>query len=390
MSQSGAPGSQLVMPASAPIVDGHNDLPWEMQVLHGGDLKRRDLAREGPDLHTDIPRLRRGGVGAQFWSVYVPAGWAGEEALRGVLEQIAFVHRMVAAYPGELALATSAAEVVRVAASGRIACLMGAEGGHSIAGSMGALWALHRLGVRYMTLTHNKSLQWADSATDEPRAGGLSDFGLQVVAEMQRLGMLVDLSHVAESTMAAALDAATAPVIFSHSSARNICDHPRNVPDRILERLGANGGVCMVTFVPRFVSQSCREWALEMESEARRRGVELGSGTDSGGRMDDWLAAHPAPKAHLGEVADHIDHIREVAGLDHVGLGGDFDGTRETCSQLEDVSTYPRLLGELARRGWSEKEIGLVAGGNVLRALREAEEVATGGSAPDPLGRASA
>ncbi len=378
------------MPARASVVDGHNDLPWEMRVRHGGDFLRRDLAREGPDLHTDIPRLRRGGVGAQFWSVYVPAEWVGEEALRGVLEQIAFVHRMVAAYPDDLALASSSTDVVEVAAGGRIACLIGAEGGHAIAGSLGALWALHRLGVRYMTLTHNKSLEWADSATDEPRAGGLSEFGLRVVEEMQRLGMLVDLSHVAESTMTAALDAARAPVIFSHSSSRYICDHPRNVPDHVLQRLSANGGVCMVTFVPKFISPRCREWALELEGEAGRLGVQLGFEADSRAPLEDWLRAHPAPRAQLGEVADHLDHLREVAGVEHVGLGGDFDGTQETCSQLEDVSTYPRLLSELARRQWSEDEIRLVAGGNVLRALRAAEEFAAGGSPLEPLQRASA
>ena len=375
------------MPPGAPGVDGHNDLPWEMRVLHGGDLKRRDLAREGPDLHTDIPRLRRGGVGAQFWSVYVSAGWAGEEALRGVLERIAFVHGMLAAYPGELALATSADEVGRGAASGRIARLMGAEGGHSIAGSLGALWAPHRLGVRSLTLTHDRTLEWADSATDEPRAGWLSDFGLQVVAEMQRLGMLVDLSHVAESTMSAALDAATAPMIFSHSSARHICDHPRNVPDRILERRGANGGVCTVTFVPQFISQRCRDWVLELEGGARGRGVERAFGTDSRAPMEDWLTAHPAPRAQLEEVADHIDHARDVAGLEHAGPGGDFDGTAETCSQLEYVGTYPRLLGELARRGWGEDEIRPLAGGNVLRAMREVDKFAAGAPPGDPFGQ---
>jgi membrane dipeptidase len=390
MRRSGNAGGHPLMPARSPVVDGHNDLPWEMRVRHGGDFKRRDLAQEGPDLHTDIPRLRRGGVGAQFWSVYVPAEWAGEEALRGALEQIAFVHRMVAAYPAQLALAGSSDEVVEAAASGHIACLIGAEGGHAIAGSLGALWALHRLGVRYMTLTHNKSLEWADSATDEPRAGGLSEFGLRVVEEMQRLGMLVDLSHVAESTMAAALDAARAPVIFSHSSSRHICDHPRNVPDHILQRLAANGGVCMVTFVPQFVSPRCRDWALELEREAGRLGVQLGFEADSRAPLEDWLRAHPAPKAQLQEVADHLDHMREVAGLEHVGLGGDFDGTQETCSQLEDVSAYPRLLSELARRRWSEDEIRLVAGGNVLRALRAAEEFAGGASPPEPLGRAPA
>ncbi len=285
------------MPTRSPVVDGHNDPAWEMRVHHNGDLGSRDLAREGPDLHTDIPRLRRGGVGAQFWSVYVPAEWVGDEALGGVLEQIAFVHRMVAAYPRDLAMATSVDEVGQVAAGGRIACLLGAEGGHAIAGSLGALWALHRLGVRYMTLTHNRSLDWADSATDVPRAGGLSEFGLRVVAEIQRLGMLVDLSNVAEATMAAALDTAMAPVIFSHSSARYLCDHPRNVPDHILERLAANRGVCMVTFVPQFVSPRCREWALELEWEAGRRGVDLGFGVDSRAPLEDWLRAHPAPKA---------------------------------------------------------------------------------------------
>src|SRR5216683_2991319 len=257
-----------------PLVDGHNDLPWELRDQVGGDLDRVDLASPVATTHTDLPRLRRGGVGAQFWSVYVPATLAGESAVTATLEQIDLVHRMIGRYPDALELARTAADVERICASGKVASLLGAEGGHSIASSLGVLRMFYQLGVRYMTLTHNRNTGWADSATDQPGVGGLSGFGREVVTEMQRIGMLVDLSHVAPVTMADALDTARAPVIFSHSSARALCDHPRNVPDEILARLPGNNGVCMVTFVPAFVSQQCRDWEQGLAAEMERRGMD--------------------------------------------------------------------------------------------------------------------
>lgn len=322
-----------------PLIDGHNDLPWVIRKSFAKDPVKAGLTQRLGNTHTDIPRLVEGGVGGQFWSVYVPGTLGAGEAVVAVLEQIDIVHRMVAAYPERFRLALTADDVEKSFAGGKVASLLGAEGGHSIGGSLGVLRILHRLGVRYMTLTHNQNVGWADSATDKQDVGGLSDFGREVVAEMQRLGMLVDLSHVAPSTMRDAIQAARAPVIFSHSSARALCDHPRNVPDDVLTRLRANGGVCMVTFVPDFVS--------------------------------------PEPEqATLGQVADHVDHIREVAGLEHVGIGGDYDGTPGQPVGLEDVSRYPALFAELLRRGWSEADCGLLAGGNILRVLRAAEDFA--------------
>ncbi|MBO0804366.1 MAG: dipeptidase [Nocardiopsaceae bacterium] len=321
-----------------PLIDGHNDLPWEIRQEFGKDPVRAGLAGRQDKTQTDIPRLADGGVGGQFWSVYVPGTLGRDEAVAMVLEEIDIVYRMVEAYPDRLQLALTADDVASSFAGGKIASLLGAEGGHSIGGSLGVLRMLYALGVRYMTLTHNQNTGWADSATDAPDVGGLSDFGREVVGEMQRLGMLVDLSHVAPSTMRDALEAASAPVIFSHSSARAVCDHPRNVPDDVLARLKDNGGVCMVTFVPEFVSS--------------------------------------APEATLAHVADHVDHVREVAGRDHVGIGGDFDGAGRMPAGLSDVSRYPALFAELLRRGWSEADCRLLAGGNVLRVLRAAEAFA--------------
>lgn len=323
-----------------PLVDGHNDLAWEIRVKYGKSPVKADLTRRAADLHTDIPRLAEGCVGGQFWSVYVPGTLAGYEAVATVLEQVDIVHRMIEAYPDSLRLALTAADVESAFDEGKIASLLGAEGGHSIGGSLGVLRTLYRLGVRYMTLTHNHNTGWADSAACEPDAGGLSDFGREVVREMQRLGMLVDLSHTALSTMRDALEVAEAPVIFSHSSARAVCDHRRNVPDDVLLSLKANGGVCMVTFVPDFVSAT---------PEA----------------------------ASLSDVADHIDHVREVVGPAHVGIGGDYDGTPSQPAGLEDVSRYPALFAELLRRGWSEADCAALAGGNVLRVMRDAEHYAS-------------
>jgi membrane dipeptidase len=358
-----------------PLIDGHNDLPWALRGRADGDANqaRFDLDAPVAGLHTDLPRLAAGHVGAQFWSVYVPARLAGEDAVAAVLEQIDLTRRMIARYPEALGLALTADDVERVFASGRVASLLGAEGGHAIAGSLGVLRMLYALGVRYMTLTHNVNTGWADAATDEPQAGGLTAFGRDVVREMQRIGLLVDLSHVSRDTMRQALDVAAAPVIFSHSSARAVCDAPRNVPDDVLARLTANGGVCMVTFVPAFVSQECADWLADLKAEAARRGLDPRDLGKLFSIKPEWEREHPLPQATLAQVADHIDHVRRVAGVDHVGLGGDFDGTEDVTVGLEDVSAYPALFAELLRRGWTESGCAALAGGNVLRALRAAE-----------------
>jgi membrane dipeptidase len=361
-----------------PLIDGHNDLPWELRERGEVDLARVDLAGPVAGTHTDLPRLAAGGVGAQFWSVFVPASMAGDNAVTTVLEQIDLARRMIAAYPQSLELALTAADVERIFASGRVASLLGAEGGHAIAGSLGVLRMLYALGVRYMTLTHNANVGWADSATDQKQAGGLTDFGRDVVREMQRLGMLVDLSHVSPDTMHDALDAAVAPVIFSHSSARAVCDNPRNVPDDVLARLPGNGGVCMVTFVPGFVSQECADWLAGLKAEAARRGLDRRDVAQLRSIEPEWEAAHPRPQATLAQVAGHIEHVRQVAGADHVGIGGDFDGTTDVTVGLEDVSTYPALFAELLTRGWTESDCAALAGANLLRALRQAESAAGG------------
>src|SRR5216683_471388 len=356
-----------------PLVDGHNDLPWELRDQVGGDLDRVDLASPVATTHTDLPRLRRGGVGAQFWSVYVPATLAGESAVTATLEQIDLVHRMIGRYPDALELALTADDVERIFASGKVASLLGAEGGHSIASSLGVLRALYALGVRYLTLTHSSNVPWADSATDTPAAGGLTDSGREVVREMQRIGMLVDLSHVSVGTMRDALAVAVAPVIFSHSSARALCDHPRNVPDEVLTALAANGGVCMVTFVPAFVSPACAEWEFAVVADMTRRGLDTRDFSLFRVAAAEWAASHPRPAATLAQVAGHIDHVRAVAGVRHVGIGGDFDGCDQFPAGLEDVSCYPALIAELLGRGWTEDDCALLAGGNVLRVLRDAE-----------------
>jgi membrane dipeptidase len=369
-----------------PLIDGHNDLPWALRARarqHGGDASQVVFDLEAPAgtlirLHTDLPRLAAGGIGAQFWSVYVPASLPGDGAVTAVLEQIDLARRMIVRYPEAFGIALTADDVEEVFASGRVASLLGAEGGHAIAGSLGVLRTLYALGVRYLTLTHNANVGWADSATDEPQAGGLTAFGRDVVREMQRIGMLVDLSHVAVSTMHHALDVAEAPVIFSHSSARALCDSPRNVPDDVLARLAGNGGVCMVTFVPGFVSQECADWLAGLKAEAARRGLDPRDFSQLFSIKDEWMAAHPMPEATLEQVADHIDHVRQVAGVEHVGLGGDFDGTEDVTVGLEDVSTYPALFAELLRRGWTEPDCAALAGGNLLRALRSAEAAADG------------
>ena len=296
--------------------------------------------------------------------------------MAATLEQIDLVRRMIRRYPGQLELALTAEDVQRIFAAGRVASLLGAEGGHSIASSMGVLRALYALGVRYLTLTHNANVAWADSATDEPKAGGLTEFGRAVVREMQRLGMLADLSHVSPATMSDTLDIAEAPVIFSHSSARALCEHPRNVPDDILARLPGNRGVCMVTFVSSFVSPECWAWERDLTAEMERRGADPWELPVRGRVRRELVAASPLPRATLAQVADHIEHVRDVAGVDYVGLGGDFDGTDQLPDGLEDVSCYPALIAELMRRGWTEEDCRKLAGGNILRVMREAAAAA--------------
>lgn len=358
-----------------PLVDGHNDLPYAMRVQADYDLTKIDLTVRGTQTRTDLVRLHEGRVGGQFWSVFVPGTLSDADAVRQTLEQIDFVHALVTAFPDDLRLALTADEVVSTFRSGRIASLLGAEGGQSIGCSLPTLRTLQRLGVRYLTLTHNENTPWADSATDAPVHGGLTDFGRDVVREMNRIGMLVDLSHVATTTMHAALDTTTAPVIMSHSSCRALTDHVRNVPDDVLERLPANGGVCMITFVPDFVSDDCREWTFTAREAMRAQGLD----------DRDHLAfkaftsslPDPKPRATLAQVADHVDHARAVAGVEHVGIGGDFDGCDDVPVGLEDVATYPMLFAELIARGWSDDDLVALAGGNVLRALRGAEQVSS-------------
>lgn len=359
-----------------PLADGHNDLPWELRENGSSDPAGAALTERVGYTQTDLKRLAEGGVGTQFWSVFVPATLAGEAAVAATLEQIDLVHRMIAAYPDRLELALTAADVARITAAGKLASLIGAEGGHSIGCSLGVLRALYRLGVRYLTLTHTANVPWADSATDEPAAGGLTGFGRLVVGELQRLGMLADLSHVAPATMADALDAAEGPVIFSHSSARAVCDHPRNVPDDILARLPGNHGLCMVTFVSSFVSPACREWELGLIADMERDGQDPWDYDARHRARLERAKWQPPPVATIGQVADHAEHVREVAGIDHVGIGGDFDGTDELPAGLDDVSCYPALIAELLDRGWSEADCGQLASGNLRRVLAEAEDAA--------------
>ena len=361
--------------AAHPVIDGHNDLLWAMRDLNGYDFAAYDVGERQSQTHTDLPRLREGGVGAQFWSVFVPCS-EGERSVRSTLEQVDAAYAMVARYGDRLALATTADEIEAAWRDGRIACLMGAEGGHQIQESLAVLRMYHRLGVRYLTLTHNDNVPWADSATDEPSLGGLNDVGRDVVREMNRIGMLVDLSHVSHDVMRDALDTTTAPVIMSHSSAYAVCDHPRNVPDDVLARLAGNGGTCLVTFVPRFVNQAARDWALGAQQQARAGGVDP---RDLSAMQEVELAYRarvPEPRATLDDVVTHLEHVRDVAGIDHVGLGGDYDGVDVLPTGLEDVSCYPRLLAALRDRGWSDADLAKLTCRNVLRTLRDAESVA--------------
>jgi membrane dipeptidase len=359
---------------SVPLIDGHNDLAWEIREskIAPMDVAAYDLRTRTPG-HTDLERLKAGQVGAQFWSIYVPGEVKDSGYARIQLEQFDIARRFIARYPERLALALTAADIEREFKRGRVASLLGMEGGHVIENSLGALRAYYDLGARYMTLTHNVTLDWADAALDSTRHDGLTDFGREVVREMNRLGMLVDLSHVSPATMSDALDVTQAPVIFSHSSARALTEHPRNVPDSILQRLPKNGGVVMVTFVPAFVSNEVAQYEKRETEENERISAEVADTAEVSRRMEQWRAANPRPQATLAQVADHIEHVRKVAGADHVGLGSDFDGITNVPVGLEDVSTFPQLFAELIRRGWSDDDLRKLAGRNVLRVLREAE-----------------
>jgi membrane dipeptidase len=353
----------------APLVDGHNDLPWLIREYAGGDLSDYDLRGRTPH-ETDFARLAEGRLSAQFWSVWIPSVDSGNARLQ--LEQIELARRMIEAYPDELVLATKAADVEAAHRAGKIASFLGMENGRAIENSLGALRAFYELGVRYMTLTHGRNTDWADSATDTPRVGGLSPFGREVVREMNRLGMLVDISHVSPEAMRQALDVSEAPVIFSHSSARAVTDHPRNVPDDVLRRMPGNGGVVMVTFIPAFVSRKVMEWGKPLELELQ--GLTEIKDFERVEKEHEKVAG-PQPKATIADVADHIDHVVKIAGIDHVGIGSDFAGVTMP-EGLSDVSRYPYLFAELIRRGWKDDALEKLAGGNLLRAMGRAETVA--------------
>ena len=367
---------------AAPVIDGHNDLPWELRSKYDGQIEAVDLARSTAaldrPLQTDIPRLRKGRVGGQFWSVYIPASITGPEAVEMTIEQIDIVRRDVAANPAAFEMASTAAAVRRIANQGRVASLIGIEGGHQIDGRLSVLRQFRELGVGYMTLTHGKSLSWADSATDAARAAGLSPFGRQVIEEMNRIGMIVDVSHVSDGTMAAALDASKAPVIASHSSARAIADKPRNIPDDLLRHIARIGGVVMINFYPAFLSKAWDDWDQARTAMAKANGLP---GNLYGGRsipaLSAWDKAHPEPSVSVKDVADHVDHVARVAGYDHVGLGGDFDGISGSGPiGMKGVDGYPRLFAELARRGWSDADLAKLSQGNILRVMERVEAVA--------------
>jgi membrane dipeptidase len=376
---------------STPLIDGHNDLPWEIRDRFKSDLAAVDLKADtqhlpyppdGAPLMTDIPRMRAGLMGGQFWSVWIPSGMKGPEAVQTTLEQMDLVKRMAARYSGDFEMAYTAADVRRIHQSHRIAAMIGIEGGHQINNSLAALRQMYDAGARYMTLTHTLNTGWADSATDTPVHHGLTPFGIEVVREMNRLGMLVDLSHVSSETMKAALAASEAPVIFSHSSARAVVDHPRNVPDDVLRSVAANGGVVMVNFAPGYVSDARYHWDADEAAERARFnnppyiGLYIGQPERAKAALAAWTEKHPRPTATLAQVADHAEHIRQVAGIDHVGLGSDFDGIGDAPVGLDGVDKYPALLEELMRRGWTDADIAKIAGENVLRVMAAAEKVA--------------
>jgi membrane dipeptidase len=382
-----------------PLVDGHNDLPWEIRERFKGDLAAVDLKLDtshlpypagASPLMTDIPRLRAGDVGGQFWSVWIPSEMKGYQTVQITLEQMDMVKRMAARYPADLEMAYTAADVRRIHQAHKVASMIGIEGGHQINNSLAVLRQMYDAGARYMTLTHTMNNAWADSATDSPVHHGLSPFGIEVVREMNRLGMLVDLSHVSPETMKAALAVSEAPVIFSHSSARALVDHPRNVPDDILRSVAANGGVVMVNFAPGYVSDARNRWDADQAAERTRFnsppyvGLYIGQPERAKAALAAWEETHPRPAATLVQVADHIDHIRQVAGVDHVGLGSDFDGIEDAPVGLEGVDRYPALLEELMRRGWTDSDIAKLAGENLLRVMTAAEKVSVKSRAARP------
>jgi membrane dipeptidase len=380
--QHSAPQADLLGRARAilkasPLIDGHNDYPWALREHDPArDLAKLDIREPQPAIMTDIPRLKAGGVGGQFWSVYVPVDLQGQAAVTATMEEIDTVHRMMRKYPDTFELALTADDIERIFKQGKIASLIGMEGGHSIDNSLADLRMFYRLGARYLTLTHASNTPWADSATDTPKFGGLAPFGEEVVKEMNWLGMLVDLSHVSPDTMEDALHVTAAPVIFSHSDARALNDHPRNVPDNVLQMLPKNGGVVMVTFVPSFISPEVNAWSkLQTAEQDRLKALHPDDPAAVKAGVDAWTAANPAPTATISEVANHIDHIRKVAGIDHIGLGSDFDGITQKVQDLDDVSKYPNLIAELLRRGYSDGDIKKIAGQNLLRVFREVEKV---------------
>ena len=366
-----------------PVFDGHNDLPWALRERGADPLASTDLRQNQAELQTDLPRLRQGGVGAQFWSVYVPNSLdKSGAALETTLEQVDLVRRMIARYPDALELASTADDVERIRASGKIASLMGIEGGYSIEGSLAALRMFHALGVRYMTLTHSDTIPWADSATDAPQHGGLTAFGEEVVREMNRIGMLVDVSHVSVETMDDVLRVSTAPIIASHSSAYALAQHPRNVPDEILRRVAQNRGVVMVNFASGFIVAEAARKSLDFFQVRRELEAKYSDPAELDKALEEWRKAQDMPRGTVRDVVDHVEHIARVAGVDHVGLGSDFDGIRVLPEQLDDVSCYPYITQELLDRGWSERDIRKVLGENALRVLREAERVARPTSSP--------
>ena len=363
-----------------PLFDGHNDAPYQYRNRVGykfSELDFYDTTQLENPMHTDIPRLKEGRVGAQWWSVYVPAGIPEDEAVKRTMEQIDFVYRMAERYPDEFEMAYTADDVERIFDDGKIASLIGMEGGHSIANSLAVLRSFHRLGARYMTITHGRTLDWADAAGDDPRHGGLTEFGEEVIREMNRLGMMVDLSHVTPETMKDAIAVSEAPVMFSHSNARAISGHPRNVPDDVLRMLPEEDGIVMVTFVESFTSEELRQWYAERNAyREKMESLYPGQPDSINAKTEAWVNENEMPKSTLEQVADHIDHIKNVAGVDYIGIGGDYDGVSSLPLGLEDVSTYPDLFAELLSRGYTEEELEKIAGLNMLRVMRGMEETA--------------